>query len=126
MLDCQLLALLREVEHIEDDGFCATVLSMVYGVHHLHDSLAFVNDFLFTILTNDGQLALHQDAVVHYRMVVPAEFLTGREDILHSYPLGTSYKVVGQLHAVPALTGANKFFGYYLWRRVVVCFCFLT
>ena len=48
MLDCQLLALLREVEHIEDDGFCATVLSMVYGVHHLHDSLAFVNDFLFT------------------------------------------------------------------------------
>ena len=76
---------------------------MVDGVHHLHDHLALVYRILPAVLSDDGQLALHQYAVVHHGVVVPAQFLSGGELILHSHQLGPSLQIVGQFHAVPAL-----------------------
>ena len=64
-------ALLREVEHVEHNGLGATVLAMVDGAYHLYNSLALVYHFLIAVLVDDGQLALHQYAVVRHRMVVP-------------------------------------------------------
>ena len=71
MLHRQGQALLREVEHIEDNGLGASVFAVVNGAYHLDDGLALMHYFLIAILVDDGQLALHQYAVVHHRMVVP-------------------------------------------------------
>ena len=40
MLNGQGQVLLREVEHVEDDGLRASVFAVVDGVHHLDDGLA--------------------------------------------------------------------------------------
>ena len=72
MLHGQRQTLLREIEHIEDDGLRASVLTVVDGVHHLHDGFALMHGLLFAVLPDDGQLALHLDSVVHHGMVVPA------------------------------------------------------
>ena len=109
MLDCQRQTFLRKVEHVEDDGLRATVLAVVDGVHHLDHGLALVNGLLLAVLSDDGQLALYQYAVVHHGMVVPAQLLAGGEDVLDGYQLGPSLQVVGQLDAVPTLRRANQF-----------------
>ena len=57
MLHGQRQVLLREVEHIENDGLRASVLAVVDGVHHLDDGLALMHSFLFAVLSDDGQLA---------------------------------------------------------------------
>ena len=51
-------ALLREVEHVKDNGFEAAVLTMVNGVHHLHNSLALMHNLFLAFFADDGQLAL--------------------------------------------------------------------
>jgi hypothetical protein len=54
MLDSQRQILLREIEHIENDGLVSAVLAMVDGIHHLNYGLALMDDLLLTILTNNG------------------------------------------------------------------------
>ena len=109
MLHGQGQVFLREVEHIEDDGFRASVLAVVDGIDHLYDSLTLVDYFLLAILSDDGQLALHQYTVVHDGVVMPAQLLTSGEHVLHGHQLGASLEIVGQLHPIPALRGADEF-----------------
>ncbi len=85
VLDSQWQAFLRKVEHVEYDWLGASVLAVVDGVHHLYNSLAFMHGFLLAILSDDGQLALYQHAVVHDGVVVPAQFLAGREHVLDGH-----------------------------------------
>ena len=87
--------LLREVEHVEDDGLRAAVLAVVDGVHHLDDGLALMHHLLLAVLADDGQLALHQYAVVHHGMVVPAQLLACGEHVLHGYQFGAAPEIVG-------------------------------
>ena len=54
MLHSQWQTILREVEHVEDDRFRAPVLAVVNGIDHLYDSLALMDCFLLTVLTDDG------------------------------------------------------------------------
>ena len=82
---------------------------MVDGVHHLHDGLPLVYDFLLAIQADDGKFTLDEDTVVHDGMVVPTELLVGGEDILHGDELGAALEVVGEFDAIPALAGANEF-----------------
>jgi hypothetical protein len=72
MLHSKGQALLREVKHVEDDRLLASVLAVVDGVHHLYDSLALMNGFLLTVLTDDGQFSLYQYSIVYHRVVMPA------------------------------------------------------
>ena len=51
---------------------CCRGSRLVYSPDHLHDSLAFMHDFLVALLVDDGQLALHEYAEIHRRVVVPA------------------------------------------------------
>ena len=62
--------LLREVEHVKDDRLRAAVLAVVDGVHHLNNGLALMHGLFLTVLSYDGQLALHQDAVVPSPIVI--------------------------------------------------------
>ena len=100
---------LREVEHVEDTVLLATVLAMVDGAYHLYDSLALMHHLRLAILSDDGQLALHQYAIVHGYVVVPAQLLASRKHILHGHQFRTALEVVGQLYTVPALRGADEF-----------------
>ena len=95
--------LLREVEHVENDGFIATILTMMDRVHHLDNRFTLMHNLLLAILTDDGQFALHQYTIVHHRMVVPTQLLSYRKFILHSYKLWPSPKriVVQVPHIVP-------------------------
>ena len=119
--------LLREVEHVKDAVLRATVLAVVDGAYHLYDGLTLVYHLRLTIQTDDGQFTLHQYTVVHSHVMVPAEFLTSGENVLHGYQFGTSLKVVGQLHAVPTLAGTNQFGTYHFGSGIIfIGFCFLT
>ncbi len=111
MLHRQGQAFLREVEHVEDNGLVASVLAMVDGAYHLHDGLALMHYLLITVLVDDGQFALHQHAVVHHGMVMPAQLLSGRYLIFHGHHFRASLQVVGQLGSIPALAGAYHFGG---------------
>ena len=114
MLHSQREVFLREVEHVEDDGLRASVLAVVDGAYHLYDGLALMHHLRLSVLSDDGQLALHEHAVVHGHMVVPAQLLTGGEHILHGHQFGAALEVVGQFHAVPALAGTDQFGGLHL------------
>ena len=105
---------LRKIEHVENDGLRAAVFAMVDGAYHLDDGFAFVNGFFVAVEADDGEIALYQYAVVHHRMVMPAEFLPGWYLILDGYNFGTTLKIVGKQGSVPALAGANQFGGIYL------------
>ena len=96
------------------------------GVDHLHDSLALMDDFLLAILSDDSQLALHKDAVVHHGMMMPAQFLTCGEHILDSHQFRASLQIVGQLYAVPALAGANQFCGLHRGCGIVLLSSFFA
>ena len=50
--------LLREIEHIEDDGLRAAILSVVDGVHHFYDGLALMYGLLLAVLSDDFILFL--------------------------------------------------------------------
>ena len=113
---------LRKVEHVENDGLAAPVLAVMDGVHHLHNDLALMNHLLIAVLVNDSQFALHQYAVVHHRVVVPAQLLPSRDLVLHSHYFRPALQVIRQLHAVPALTGAHQFGGLHRLERLVVLY----
>ena len=85
MLNSQWQTVLREIEHVENDGLLASVLTVVNGVYHLYNGLTLVNHLLLAVLTDDGQFALYQHTIVHHGMVVPTQFLTGGEHLLHSH-----------------------------------------
>ena len=104
-----MLAFLREIEHIEDNWLVASVFAMMDSVYHLYDYLTFMYHFLLAIHTYDGQLALHQNTVVHHRVVVSAKLLSGRKLIFYSNQLRASLKIIWQLYAIPALRGAGQF-----------------
>ena len=108
MLYCQLLAFLREVEHVEDEVLRTSVLAVVDSVHHLYDGFALMYDLGLSIQSDDGQFTLHQYAIVHHGMVVPAEFFPCGEHLLHGHQFGATLQIVGQVHAVPALAGTNQ------------------
>ncbi len=99
---------LREVEHVEDGGLGASVLAVVDGADHLDDGLARTDDLFRPVLGDDGEFALHQHAVVHHGMVVPAQFLSGGEDIFPYHQFGATLQIVRELRAVPALRGADE------------------
>ena len=67
MLDGQRYSLLREVEHIKDDGLSASVLTVVDGVDHLDDGLSLMHHFLLGVQTDDSQFTLYHNTVVHHR-----------------------------------------------------------
>jgi len=81
MLNGQQGVFLREVEHVEDYVLVTIVLAVVDGVHHFYNGLAFMNNLCLAVKSDDGQFALHQYAVIHSGVVVPAQFLAGREYI---------------------------------------------
>ena len=72
MLNGEGQVLLREVEHIEDAVFRATVLAVVDGTDHLYDSLALMHDLRLAVLADNGQFALYQHTVIHCHMMVPS------------------------------------------------------
>ena len=72
MLHCKGQVFLREVEHIEDDGLGATILTMMNGANHLDDSLTLMNNLRLAILADDCQFSLNQNTIVHGHMVVPS------------------------------------------------------
>ena len=74
MLHGQGQTLLREIEHVEDDGLRAAVLAVVDGVHHLDDGLALMHYFFLAVLPDDGQFALHQQAIMFF------SFIRSRDD----------------------------------------------
>ena len=111
VLDGERNAGLGAVEYVEDDGLGAAVLAVVNGVDHLHDRFAGVDDLFRAIEGDDGQFALLEDAVVHYGVVVPAEFLPRRDFVADGHEFGAAGGVVGQFCTVPALRGADEFRG---------------
>ena len=70
LLHGQRQVLLREVEHVEDDGFGAAVLAMVNVAYHLDNGSALMHHLLQTVLADDGQISLHQDTEVHHGMIM--------------------------------------------------------
>ena len=78
---------------------------MVDCIHHLYDGFTLMNNLLLTVLTDDGQFALHQYTVVHHGVMMPAQFLTSREHILDRHQFWTTLEIVRQLHTIPALAG---------------------
>ena len=65
-----------KVEHIENDGFGASVLASMDSANHFNQSFAFMEGFFCSILANDGQIALLNDAVIDYGMMMPAGYGT--------------------------------------------------
>ena len=72
MLHGQQGVFLGEVEHVEDYVLVTSVLAVVDGVHHFYYGLALMNNLGLAVQSYDGQLALHQYAVIHNGVVVPA------------------------------------------------------
>ena len=54
MLHRQRQALLREVEHVEDDRLGASVFTMMDGAYHLHNGLALMHHFLIAVLVDSS------------------------------------------------------------------------
>ena len=79
MLDGYLLSWRGEVEHVEDDRFATAILAAVDSADNLDQRLAFAEGLLGAVLTDDGQLALLHDAVVHDGMVMPAGLSADRK-----------------------------------------------
>ena len=72
MLDGDRLTGLGNVEHVKDHLFVSSVFAAMDGVHHFNDCLAFVEGALVAVFANDRQIALFNDAVVDYVVVMPA------------------------------------------------------
>ena len=72
MLHRQRQSFVREVEHIKYDGLSAAVFTVVDGANHFDDGFAFVHGLLLAVEADDGEIALHQYAVVHHWMMMPA------------------------------------------------------
>ena len=109
MLDGEGGALLREIEHVEDDGLVARVHAAVDGTDHLDDCIASADNLPFAIKPDNRQFALLQDAVVDDGMMVPRQLASDREDVAHDNEFRLPLEVVGKSGAVPALGGALEF-----------------
>ena len=95
MLDGDGLSGRGDVEHVEDDGFVASVLTAVDSADNLYDGLAFMEGSFCTVLANNGQFALLHDAVVDDIVVVPTCFGSYRKHHSVYYQFRSSGRVVG-------------------------------
>ena len=68
-----------EVEHIENDGFRTSVLASMDSADHFNQRFAFMEGFFCSILANDGQVTLLNDAVIDYCMMMPTRFGANRK-----------------------------------------------
>ena len=109
MLDGEGRSFLREVEHVEDDRFVAGVHAAVDRADHFDDDLAGADNLPLAVEPGYRKLALLQDAVVDYRMVMPRKFASDREYVSHHDEFGLSLEVIWQFGAVPALGRAFQF-----------------
>ena len=96
--------LLREVEHVEDDGLRAAILAVVDGVHHLDDGLALMHGLLLAVLADDGQFALSRTsrppvlgALGNNRAVLRRPSFARYGSVLHSSPAARDYPPVREL-----------------------------
>ena len=54
MLHRQWQSLLREIEHVKEDGLRTSVFAVVNVTDHLDDGLTFVHYFFLAVQTDDG------------------------------------------------------------------------
>ena len=111
MLDSEGLSRRCEVEHIEYDGLGTAILTSVNSVHNLDKRLSLVEGPLGAVLTDNGQFALFDDAIVHHSVVVPACFLSDGKDHAADRQFRASDRKIGQLCSVPTTGCASKFGG---------------
>ena len=71
MLDGEGDSLLREIEHVEDDGLVARVHAAVDGTDHLDNGIARSDNLPLAIKADNCQFALLQDSEVDDGMMVP-------------------------------------------------------
>ena len=79
MLDGEYLPGFGEVEHIKNDRFGASVLTTVDRADYFNQHLAFMESALFTVLADNGQFSLLDDAVVDCGMMMPTGNGSDRE-----------------------------------------------
>jgi len=109
MLDGEGGSLLREVEHVEDDGLVACIHAAVDGTDHLDNRVARAYYLSLAIESDNRQFALLQDAVVDDGVMVPGQLASDGEDVAHHDEFRFPLEVVGKSGAVPALGGALEF-----------------
>lgn len=109
MLDGYLFARCGEIEHVEDDGFGASVLAAMDGSDDFYQRFAFMKCLLSAVLTDDGQFALLNNAVVDYRMVMPAGLGAYGKIQPQDPQFGLSRRKIGQRRAVPTLGRTYQF-----------------
>ena len=80
MLDGDCLTWFGDVEHVQDHLFVPSVLATMDGADHFDDSLTFVEGAFVAVSANDCQIALLNDAVVDYVVVMPAGHGSHGED----------------------------------------------
>lgn len=109
MLDSYLLSGFGVVEHNQHDGFVAAVLSAMHRADHLDECLTFAESAFCTVLADDSQVALLNNAVIDHRMVVPAGLGTyGKIQSQHAQ-FGRSLRKIRQQSTVPAPGCTNQF-----------------
>ena len=74
MLDGYFCSGRGEVEHIENDWFGTSVLAPMDSADHFNQRFAFMEGFFCSILANDSQVTLLNDAVIDYCMMMPTCF----------------------------------------------------
>ena len=111
MLDSEYLTGFGEVEHIEYDGFVAAVLTPMDRADNLHQRFAFMESAFLSVLANDGQFALLDDAVIDGSMMMPAGDVPYGEGHTQYGQLRFALREIGQLYAIPTLCRTNQFCG---------------
>jgi len=100
-----------DIEHIENHGNTAPVLSSVDGPDHLREGFSLTDHLFLAVPADDGKFSLLHDAVVHDGMMVPAELLPGGELIADADEFRPSFRVIRQFGSVPAPARAEQLGG---------------
>ena len=79
------------------------------GADYLYQRLAFMKRLLSAVLTDDSQFALLNNAVVDYRMMVPAGLGAYGKVQPQDPQFGLPRRKIGQQRTVPTLGGAYQF-----------------
>lgn len=103
MLDCYLYSGGRDVEHIEDNGLRATILATMDGADYFDQRFTLVEGALRTILTDNCQVALLNDAVVDDVMMMPAGLSSDRKIQADYSQFRFTLREVRQLCPIPTL-----------------------
>ena len=107
MLDGYFCSGRGKVEHIENDGFGASVLASMDSANHFNQSFAFMEGFFCSILANDGQIALLNDAVIDYGMMMPTGLGANREVQSYHPQFRFALRKIRQHSPIPTLGGAD-------------------